>query len=104
MIFFFYVKFAFFGVIIKTPSSGQNCHEVNQSWTLPIAKIPLRMLKNIAQLLNFLGTISPNLFFLKIIPCPKSNSHFLFCVGAEENGVSIFEYSNLNTIEGQNKH
>ena len=34
--FFFYVKFAFFGVIIKTPSSGQNCHEVNQSWTLPI--------------------------------------------------------------------
>ena len=31
MIFFFYVKFAFFGVIIKTPSSGQNCHEVNQS-------------------------------------------------------------------------
>ena len=29
--FFFYVKFAFFGVIIKTPSSGQNCHEVNQS-------------------------------------------------------------------------
>ena len=33
---FFYVKFFFFGVIIKTPSSGQNCHEVNQSWTLPI--------------------------------------------------------------------
>ena len=29
--FFFYVKFAFFGVIIKTPSSGQNCHEVNQN-------------------------------------------------------------------------
>ena len=23
-------------VIIKTPSSVQNCHEVNQSWTLPI--------------------------------------------------------------------
>ena len=28
MIFFFYVKFAFFGVIIKTPSGGQNCQEV----------------------------------------------------------------------------
>ena len=36
MIFFFYVKFAFFGVIFKTPSSGQNWHEVNQSWTLPM--------------------------------------------------------------------
>ena len=36
MIFFFYVEFAFFGVIIKTPSSGQNCHEVNQSCTLPM--------------------------------------------------------------------
>ena len=29
-IIFFYVKFAFFGVIIKTPSDGQNCHEVNK--------------------------------------------------------------------------
>ena len=37
--FFFYSKFAFFGVIIKTPSSGQKCHEVNQSCTLPIKRI-----------------------------------------------------------------
>ena len=33
---FFLCKIRLFGVIIKTPSSGQNCHEVNQSWTLPI--------------------------------------------------------------------
>ena len=37
--YFFYVKYAFFGVIIKTPSSGQNCNEVNQSWTLPIDQV-----------------------------------------------------------------
>ena len=30
--FFFYVKFAIF----VTPSSVQNCHEIDQSWTLPI--------------------------------------------------------------------
>ena len=33
---FFLCKILLFGVIIKTPSSEQNCHEVNQSWTLPI--------------------------------------------------------------------
>ena len=33
---FFLCKIRLFGAIIKTPSSGQNCHEVNQSWTLPI--------------------------------------------------------------------
>ena len=27
-------------VTIKTPSSVQNCHEVNQSWTLPIQMTP----------------------------------------------------------------
>ena len=29
-------KILLLDVIIKTPSSVQNCHEVNQSWTLPI--------------------------------------------------------------------
>ena len=36
--FFFVVKFAFL-VIFKTPSSVQNCHEVNQSWTLPLGVV-----------------------------------------------------------------
>ena len=31
-----FVKVKFFDAIIKTPSSGQNCHEVNENWTLPI--------------------------------------------------------------------
>ena len=30
------IRFLILCIIIKTPSSVQNCHEVNQSWTLPI--------------------------------------------------------------------
>ena len=58
MIFFFYLKFAFFVVIIKTPSSGQNCHAVYQSWTLPIGAHAIFRTKTSKTLCLDFGSIS----------------------------------------------